>query len=123
VLVASCSGEGVMWERFLLAVRALRPARLKILLRGLLYALAWGIQFLMFLVSYLFRRSRPGCTAAWSFRQLASPSIARRLPLVRGTMVKREVSWTLDVALAAVRVLSSTHFLKASFLGLVILFG
>jgi hypothetical protein len=35
--------------------------------------------------------------------------------------VKREMSWTLDVVLAGVRVLTSTHFLKASFSGLVIL--
>jgi hypothetical protein len=41
VLAASCSGEGMIWERFLLAVRALRLARQKILLRGLLCALAW----------------------------------------------------------------------------------
>ena len=47
MLAASCSGEGMIWERFLLAVRALRLARLKILLRGLLSALAWDVQFLI----------------------------------------------------------------------------
>jgi hypothetical protein len=41
---ASCSGEGVMWERLVLDLRSPALERLKRSLIGLLRALAWKIQ-------------------------------------------------------------------------------